>query len=173
MCFAFDQLSVLYEGNVLMNSIKAYVLRIIIVAVVCSITSSLLKEKTASGKMVNLLCGILMAITILSPIVSISFRNVTDFYYDISTNAERYVNDGKTAAQEEAANIIKSQTEAYILDKAKSMGLEVAVEVELDDDDSIPCGVIITGAISPYLKGVLAAYIEETIGISKENQQWT
>lgn len=173
MCFAFDQLSVLYEGNVLMDSIKAYVLRIIIVAIVCSITSSLLKEKTASGKMVNLLCGILMAITILSPIVSISFRNVTDFYYGISTNAERYVNNGKTAAQEEAANIIKSQTEAYILDKAKNLGLQITVEVELDDsNNSVPCGAVINGAVSPYAKGTLEGYMQEQLGIPKENQIW-
>ncbi len=156
-----------------MGSIKVYVLRIVIAAIVCGIVRSLLKEKTATGKMANLLCGILMAITILSPFASISFRNISSFYEDIELDASKYVNDGKTAAQESAAEIIKSQTEAYILDKANNLGLQIAVEVELDDsNNSVPCGVVITGAVSPYAKGTLGTYMQEYLGIPKENQQW-
>ena len=156
-----------------MSGIKAYVFRIVIAAIVCGIASSLLKEKTASGKMVNLLCGITMAITLLSPFVSISFQNITSFYSGISYDAAQYVNDGKMAAQESIADIIKSQTEAYILDKANSLGLQITVEVELDDsNNSVPCGAVITGAVSPYAKGSLEAYMQEQLGIPKENQQW-
>ena len=156
-----------------MSGIKAYVFRIVIAAIVCGIASSLLKEKTASGKIVNLLCGIIMAITILSPVVSISFKKITSYYSSISYDAAQYVNDGKMAAQESIADIIKSQTEAYILDKANSLGLQISVEVELDDsNNSVPCGAVITGAVSPYAKGSLEAYMQEQLGIPKENQQW-
>ncbi len=156
-----------------MGSIKAYVFRIIAAAIVCSIAGCLLKDKTPSGRMVHLLCGILMSITILSPIAGISFQNLTNIYSSISLDAEQYVTDGKKAAQEDAADIIKSQTEAYILDKAKSLGLQIAVEVELDVSNySVPCGAVITGAVSPYAKGTLETYMQEQLGIPKENQQW-
>lgn len=156
-----------------MDSVRAYIFRIIVAAIVCSIAKSLLKDKTAAGKMVNLLCGILISITILSPIARISFQNLTSFYNNISLEAEQYANDGKIAAQVSAAGIIKTQTEAYILDKGKSLDLQIAVEVELDDrNNSVPCGAVITGAVSPYAKGILATYMQEQLGIPKENQKW-
>ncbi len=156
-----------------MDTVRNYVLRIVIAAIVCAIARSLIKEKTATGKMVNLISGILMAVTILAPIATISFKNITNFYENISIDADAFVSDGKNASQESIAEIIKSQTEAYILDKANNLGLQIAVEVELDDsNNSIPCGVVISGAVSPYAKGTLGTYMQEELGIPKENQKW-
>ncbi len=156
-----------------MSGVKSYILQIIAAAIVCGISKSLIKDNTATGKMVNLLSGILMAITILAPLANITFHNITEFYEDISIDANAYVDTGKTYAQESTSAIIKSQTAAYILDKANNMGLQIAVEVELDDsNNSVPCGVTITGAVSPYAKGVLETYMLEQLGIAKENQKW-
>lgn len=173
MRFAFDQPCLLHEGNVLMESVREYILRIVVAAIVCAIAKGLLKEKTATGKTVNLVSGLLMAITIIAPLANISFQNIANYYEDITADAGYYVDDGKTYAKENTARIIKSQTEAYILDKAKNLDLQIAVEVELDDsNNSVPCGVVISGAVSPYAKGVLGAYMQEQLGIPKENQQW-
>lgn len=156
-----------------MVSIRNYVLRVVAAAIVCGISGSIVKEKTATGKMLNLISGILMAVTILSPLASISFQNISNFYADISADADSYISEGTIASKQEIAGIIKSQTEAYILDKANNLGLQISVEVELDDGNySIPCGVEITGAISPYAKGVLGTYMQEQLGIPKENQKW-
>lgn len=156
-----------------MDSIKNYILRIVIAAIICGVVRSLMKEKTASGKMVNLLSGLLMAITIIAPLANISFQNITAFYTDISVDADRYVENGKNSAAQTAAGIIKTQVEAYILDKANNLGLQIAVEVELDDNNnSVPCGAVVTGAVSPYAKSVMGTYMEEQLGIPKENQKW-
>ena len=152
---------------------KSYVISIVIAAIISSIAKAMLNKNSATGKLANILTGVLMCVTILTPLTRISFAQITDYFNALSMDADFFVESGKTTAQTETHAIIKSQTEAYILDKAKSMGLEVAVEVELDDNNSVPCGVTITGAISPYTRRVMASYIEETIGISKENQRWT
>ena len=53
------------------------------------------------------------------------------------------------------------------------MGLQITVEVELDDSNSsVPSKVRIIGNISPYAKEVMGMYIEEKLGIAKEYQQW-
>ena len=156
-----------------MESIRNYILRIVVAAIVCSIVKSLLKEKTSTGKMVNLLCGVLMSITILSPIASVSFQNITKFYDNTTFNADQYVNDGKLAAQESAANIIKSQAEAYILDKAAAFGATLDVEVLMPADGfHQPEGVVLYGDVSPYVKLQLQRIIAEEILITKEQQQW-
>lgn len=153
---------------------KDYVISIIASAIVCAVAIGLLGGKTASGKIVKLLCGILMAVTIISSVAKISFRNITNYFNGLTADAEHYVTEGKVAGQESTERIIKAQTEAYILDKANRMGLEVTVEVELDaGNHSIPCKVKLTGDVPPYAKTVLCAYIADNLGIVKENQQWT
>ena len=151
---------------------KNYIISIVLCGIVCAIAGAMLDKKTATGKLIKILTGILMCVTLLTPLTKISFQNITDYFDDLSWEAETYSQDGKNTAQTTMRTIIKSQTEAYILDKAKSMGLDVAVEVELDDNNSVPCRVTINGEVSPYVKRVLEAYLEETLGIAKENQRW-
>jgi hypothetical protein len=70
-------------------------------------------------------------------------------------------------------DIIKSKTEAYILNEARKMELDITVEVELSDaDPPAPCRVFIKGTASPYKKTVLGRYISDNLGIPQENQQW-
>ncbi len=152
---------------------REYVLGIIVSGIICSIVQGLVSNKTATGRILRLLTGILMVITILSPVVNISFTNITDYLDGLTAQGDFYANSGKTMAAESASVIIKEQTEAYILDKADRMDLDITVEVALDDsNNSVPCGVTITGNLSPYAKGILGAYIEENLGIAKEHQRW-
>ena len=151
---------------------KSYVLNIIIAAILVSITGSAFDPKKANGKIIRILSGILLTTTILSPFKNISFRGISDWLNDISLDANAYVYEGKITANEQTSAIIKEYTEAYILDKAKNMGLDISVEVELSENDSVPCGITLSGEISPYEKSVLCDYLEDTLGITRENQKW-
>lgn len=154
-------------------NIKSYILSIVASAIICAVARSLLTDKTSGGKIVKLIGNLLMTVTILAPLVNISFRNITNYLDDITLQANQYAENGADMAQDSVAGIIKSKSEAYILDKANSMGLEIGVEVELDDSsNTFPGGVIITGTLSPYAKQVLGAYMEDMLGIPKENQKW-
>ena len=152
---------------------KEYVLGIVAAAIVSAIAKGFLSNKTATGRIAGLLSGILLAVTVIAPLGNISFKGVSDFWEGLSSDASKYVREGISAAEKQEADIIKSQCEAYILDKANRMGLQIAVEVELDDQNgNIPCGVVINGNVSPYGQVQLGSYIEDTLGIAKENQKW-
>lgn len=152
---------------------KDYILSIIAVAIVCGIVNGLLREMTGTGQIIKILAGVLMAITVIKPLTSISFSHIADYLDGLSVTADAFVVEGRSAAQESIVSIIKSRSEAYILDKANQMGLDIAVEVELDaGNNSIPCGVTISGALSPYAKNVLTDYITNDLGIPKENLKW-
>ena len=156
-----------------MDSVKNYILSIVGAAIVCGVVKSLINEKTATGQMIKLLCGILITITVIRPLVNISFGTVTGYLDSLSVSGNLYVENGKTLAQNEMAAIIKEQTEAYILDKAAAFGADVEVEILMPADSSWqPDGVIISGSISPYAKERLQKIIAEDIQIPKENQQW-
>ena len=152
---------------------KSYILSIVAAAIVCAVTKSFLNQKTATGRIAGLLSGILMAITVIAPLGDITFSNITDYLDGLSYEADIYVKKGQAMAENRTADIIKAQTEAYILDKANSMGLEITVEVELDESNgSVPCGAAVKGTLSPYTKEVLGTYMEDNLGISKEKQRW-
>ena len=151
---------------------REYILKIIIASIVAGILCSLFDPKSSHGKIVKILTGILLTVTVLSPLKNISFRGLSDYIDEISSDAKVYVEEGLRDTETETAAIIKQQTETYILDKAKTMGLVVAVEVVLDENNSVPCGVVISGEAAPYEKSVLSDHIEDTLGISREYQQW-
>ena len=152
---------------------KDYILGIIVAGIVCGIVRSFVSSKTATGQILRLLTGVLMVITIASPVANISFNHITDYLDGLTAQGNIYSDSGSAMAEESRSAIIKEQIEAYILDKADRMDLDIAVEVALDDrNNSIPCGVTITGSLSPYAKGIMGSYIEEQLGIAKEYQQW-
>ena len=152
---------------------KSYILSIIVAAIFCAVICVLLPPKTSTGKITRLLSGILLIVTITSPLSNVSFRNITDYIKGLSISADAYTEEGSSVARAQMDSIIKSQTEAYILDKASKMGLQIAVEVALDENNhSIPCSVTISGSYSPYTKEILSGYITNSLGIAKEKQIW-
>ena len=152
---------------------KAYILSIVAAAVVSAIAKGLLGNKTMVGKFVSLLCGIFIVVTVISPLRNIGFSGIADYFDNLSVDAQIYVDEGKSVAENQTADIIKSQVEAYVLEKAADMGLEITVEVELDGSNGyVPCAVALSGKASPYAQAQLATYIEDTLGIAKEKQKW-
>ena len=152
---------------------REYVLSIVIAGIICAVTRCLLDENSSTGKISQILTGIFMCVTIVAPLSNFSFSDIAYYFDGLTVDSAVYIDDGKTATQNSVSEIIKSQAEAYILDKAKSMGLDISVEVELDDNNhSIPCGITIDGSVSPYIKEVMGDYIEQTLGITRENQRW-
>lgn len=70
------------------------------------------------------------------------------------------------------AELIEERTAAYISDKAKALGLSVAVRVETKTGDGgvpAPWAVRLTGTESE----ALASYIEGELGIPRERQVWS
>ena len=152
---------------------KEYIFSIIAAAIITAIVGSLVSGKTSAGKLIHLLTGTLMVVTVIAPLTQVSFENISEFWNNTAFDADSYVSQGEAAATQALNTIIKDRFEAYILDKATRMGLEIAVEVDFDgSNDSIPSQVTINGALSPYAKGVLSEYITDHLGIPKECQNW-
>ena len=146
---------------------------IIVAAILCAVIKGFVGEKTATGKIANLLCSVLMAITMIAPLKDINFYNIPSFFNTLSSDADEFIQDGESMAEKSLTDIIKAQTEAYILDKADRMGLDISVEVELDDKNSnAPDRVTVKGKLSPYAKEVLSSFLQDDLGIAKEKQQW-
>ena len=153
-----------------MNDLKTYLLRVTLAAIACSILLRITGNKSSSGKVVRLLSGLFITVTVLSPVVTLDWHHITLYPASLSHSAESVVSAGSEMAEQELDAIIISKTETYILDKAASMGAILQVEVILRDH--IPKSVRIWGAISPGAKSRLSAWIQDNLNIEPEELQW-
>lgn len=156
-----------------MDGIREYLMRVTVAALCCGIISSFLGKKGSIGLVIKFLCGLFMAVVLISPLISVRLDSLEDIFDDISTQADVAAGAGEAAANHAYGDIIKEKVTAYILDKAESFGAVLTVEVTLDGSvPPVPCAVRIEGQISPYGKSVLSDAIAGDLGIRLEDQIW-
>ena len=152
-----------------MDAIRSYLLSVTAAALVCGIVSSFAGKGNLS-KICKLLCGIFLAAAVLKPVVDIKLGDIYAFTDTLTVSGDLAVSQGEKFAADEMNRIIKQKTEAYILDKAKTLGAEISVEVTLND--YVPVGVTVVGEVSPFVRSSLSTSIAQELNISPEEQIW-
>ena len=103
-----------------MEALRQYVISVVAAAMLCGIVVRLFPN--GSGKqMGKLICGLFLAYTVLSPISRVDFSKLPDFSLRYMDDAEDAAAMGENLARDSMADIIKEETEAYILDKAADL----------------------------------------------------
>lgn len=156
-----------------MDSIKNYLISVIAAAIISGIATSIVDKKGTIGAITKLLTGLFLIITVISPLRKLDVGMLSDYYSEYSIQASHAVAQGEALAQDEITAIIKSQVEAYILDKASVLDMEIDVEVTMSGTQpSTPESVTIKGMVAPYGKQRLEQILCNDLGIAKENQFW-
>lgn len=156
-----------------MNDIGGYVIGVICASILCAMINQWSEKKGTHGALLKMLTGVFMTITLVSPLLDFDMTGVDSQFSWITADAEAAAQSGQILAKDSMAEIIKTQCEAYILDKAAFWELNLSVEVTLSETDPpIPNGVELKGNISPYAKSQMTNWIVEELGISEEDQEW-
>ena len=121
----------------------------------------------------KLIGGLFLTFTIIAPIADIDIDALFDSSWDFTEQGEAAAAMGQESAREELTSIIKQECEAYILDKAEAYHAQLEVEVTLSQDEiPVPAAVRLQGSVSPYAKSNLQQWLQDDMGIPKENQVW-
>lgn len=156
-----------------MGWVKQYILSVVAAAIICAIIKTLADGKSTPSYIIKLLAGLFVALTVIAPVAKLELRDITDYVQNFQISADAAVQSGISYSVTELSAIIKGRTQAYILDKAQSLGAEIVADVHLNDDlPPVPCTVTLTGQVSPYVKERLTQYIADDLGIAEENQEW-
>lgn len=155
-----------------MNELKQYIMSVVGAALVCGVIKSLVSGSGMKAAVVNMMCGLFVAITALTPVLKIEIPDLHNYINPISDTANEITQQAVTSTRQDMARIIMEEVRAYILEKANSLNMNIDVEVKLDDKELTPIGAIIVGSVSPYEKTVLGEYMERTLDIPEEKQQW-
>lgn len=157
-----------------MDGIRQYILSVVAAAVLCAVIRTMASGKGTAASLIRLVSGIFLAFVVMAPVAHLELEALPTVLMLDSQEAAEAAALGENIARDAAGDIIKQQTEAYILDKAEALGLELTVEVTLSGGElPTPAAVRIRGSASPYARAALQAMLEEELGISKENQLWT
>lgn len=156
-----------------MEALRQYIISVTTAAMIGGIITGLFQNGTAK-EVVKLICGVFLAFTVMRPVAGLDFEELLEVDLLYSQDAEEAAALGENLARESMADIIKAETEAYILDKAAALNADLTAEVTVNNDDPpIPVSVRLSGEVSPYARQQLQSMIQEDLGISKENQLWT
>lgn len=156
-----------------MEGLRQYVISVTTAAIGCGILASLLRKGTPQA-LVKLLCGFFLAFTLLHPIKDLELGELPELFRVDPDLSGELTRQGADYAGNSMAEIIKEKTRAYILAKAEALHLDLEVAVEVGEGEiPVPERVIISGEASDFGRAGMEAFLEKTLGISKENQIWT
>ena len=156
------------------NWIRQYILSVTSAAIICAVIRELVGQKSGYLKVINLIAGIFLTVTVVAPWSKLEIDEFENYIQGFSADAESVVSIGEAYRQEEMSRLIKSQTEAYILDKADSLGIALQADVIVADSDPIiPYSVTVySGSIAPYKREQLKQYIANELAIPEARQTW-
>ena len=154
---------------------KGYLFSLTAAALLSALVLALVPEGSVR-RTVQLGCGLLLALTALSPLLKLDYDAIAKQIAEIRLDTET-VRTGVEVQNRELqalSAIIKSKTEAYIWDKADEMGVALEVEVETRDLGSgpYPWRATLTGACGGEKRTALTQYIEENLAIPEARQVW-
>lgn len=155
-----------------MDDLCQYIICITAAAIIVAILTGLTGSKSASGAITRLSSGLFLTFVILHPLIEVDFKSLIDWAESFSFQSSNAVTAGEKIAADAIQDIIKANTESYILDKAQTYDAELTVEITLDQKH-IPYAVKLNGTISPYGKVQLKELITKELGITEANQVWT
>lgn len=157
-----------------MEHIRAYILAVVAAAILCGLVLTLVGKKSTTGAVIKLLCGLFLSLTLIVPLSGPGLLDFSSYESFWENEAQYYASAGQESALDQIETIITEQCQAYILDKAASLGANIQVVIRLSEEDTpVPWEVTVTGNISPYGKSVLKKWIADELGIPEERQIWT
>lgn len=156
-----------------MEQLGRSVLSVVTAAVIVGILASLTHEKNGVGVLIRMICGLFLALHLISPFTQLDFDVIASFTENFSAEGDLVAAGGTEMASEARRTIIIEQTQAYILDKAEHLGAALEVEVNLTQEE-IPVidSVRLQGSISPYAKIKMQQMMEADLDVPKERQIW-
>lgn len=154
-------------------AVARYLLSVAAAGMLVSLVLPLLPEGSVR-RVGNFVGSLLVVLAVLSPLKTLDSADMAEALARIRVEAEEAVTGVEVDNREILAAIIKEECETYIWDKAREMGLELEVVVTVDEGAGYPypTGAAITGSVTPEQQASLSRWIEETLGIAQEEQEW-
>ena len=155
-----------------MEALRNWIMALAATGLICGAAKALSPEGTVK-KTVNVICGFAMMAALLGIAGDVEALGLSRYAAKYSIEAEKSAGDALEAARAQTRAIIEARCEAYILDKAAALGVElrdVRVTARWSEDGFwYPVGCVLRGDESAELSRL----IESELGIARSEQIWS
>lgn len=153
--------------------LKEYLLSVTAACFLLAVVMAVVKQGTIR-KLAGILGGLLIILTAISPLLKIDSDAVAEAIWKLELDSESISSGIELGSRTLLCQVISEKCSTYILDKASSLGLEVQVEVRLEESAEVPYPTEVTlrGTWSPAQQRILSDYICEELGVPAERQEW-
>lgn len=156
-----------------MDQLRQYILRVVIVAILCGISMSILGQKGTVGAMGKLVAGLALTLTVVAPLTQLSTVDFFDYLDDLQIQANSHSAYGQSLAKTELHRVIKTRLEEYIRDEAAKIGASLNVAADITVEESLTIhSITLQGAVSPLHRQKILSKILSDLNISKEKLLW-
>jgi len=156
-----------------MTGIRSFMISVVAAAMICAIVKRICPEKNTVSSIIGMFCGLLMAVTVLRPVVTMDLSEPWLEISAYSLEAQQVTAAGKEEADAAFRAHIKEQLEAYVIREATGLQAKITVDIRLGTEAMPkPESITVFGSVSPYAKARLVHLITEELGIPKEAQEW-
>lgn len=152
--------------------IGAYLIAVTAACMLAVMVDALVKSPPVR-RVVRLVGGLLILLTVLSPLVRLEARDLTEFVEGFAQDANLDAEAVQTDYREQWAERVRELLEQNIEQQAASMGLTLRAEVVVRIGECPePESVTLHGAAAPEEQMALQVYLVQTLGFSKERVIW-
>ena len=156
----------------MMDGVRNWLLSVIAACLLCALAEALMPQGPVK-KAGRLVCGLVLLCVMLSPLPGLRLETGQAWLEEYFAGLEQQKQEWKEAADVGTKGIIEEQYGAYIVDKAKGLGIVCRARVTCrtgEDGLPVPDGVEVTGQFSDEEQSRLTQIIEEELLVPPERQ---
>ncbi len=152
--------------------IGAYLIAVTAACMLAVMADALVKSPPVR-RVARLVGGLLILLTVLSPLVRLEARDLSEFVEGFAQDADLDAEAVQTDYREQWAERVRELLEQNIEQQAASMGLTLRAEVVVRIGEyPEPESVTLHGAAAPEEQMALQVYLVQTLGFAKERVIW-
>ena len=148
-----------------MELLRTWITGVTVAAVILAAAQALMPEG-AVKRVGRLTGGLVLVLALLQPLTALDYGRLSDAAAGLPAPAEAEMGDTMKP-------IIEQELAAYIVDKGKALGADLACAVTCVTDENgvpVPRGAVVTGSLTRTQRESLSAILDRDLGIPSEAQ---
>ena len=158
----------------MIETLAGWVRTLAVAGVFCAAALLLIPEGREK-RAVKLVCACLLTLLLIRPLKSLDVQRLTDLLTVQKLEEYELTEETEELSMELLDSIIREETEAYIWDAARQLGIErLGIRLRLKTDGALPCpwSIDLTGETTALQREQLSLLLEGQLGIPRERQAW-
>lgn len=153
----------------MMAGLRSWLLALVAASLICALADALM-PKGAVKRVGRLVCGLVLASAILSPLAGLDVESGQSWLERHLASVEFQRAELEEEVNGQMKVIIEQEYAAYIVDKAAQLGAACSARTECRRDGGLylPQRVEVTGAVPPPLQAELVQIIVRDLGVPEE-----